>query len=139
MLHADAALLQRALGNLVDNAVRHGDGTITVTAARPDTSPAVILSVHDEGSGISPGFLAHALERFRQDESSRTGGGAGLGLPLVDAIVTAHGGQLRICAAGHHHDGAGPHPEFQPIPCRHPEAGTTVSLLLPAVAEPRAD
>jgi two-component system OmpR family sensor kinase len=131
VLHADAGLLDRALGNLVDNAVRYGDGTITVTAARLDTlpRPAAIVTVHDQGCGISPEFLAHAAERFRQGESSRTGGGAGLGLSLVDAIVTAHRGQLRLCSGGHHHQTA-PHPTLSLIPCRHPDTGTTASLLM---------
>jgi signal transduction histidine kinase len=139
--HADPELLERALGNLVDNAVRYGDGTITLSAARSDTvpGPAAILAVHDEGRGMSPNFLRHAAERFRQDETSRTGGGTGLGLALVAAIVTAHGGQLRICSAGHHHRyQAAAHPELTPTPCRHRETGTTVSLLLPATTERRA-
>jgi signal transduction histidine kinase len=130
VFEADAGLLQRALGNLVDNAARYGAGTITLTAARADIVPAAVLTVHDEGAGMSPGFLGHAAERFRQDESSRTGAGAGLGLSLVDAIVTAHGGQLRICSAGRHHHQPAAHPELARIPCRHPEAGTTITLVL---------
>jgi signal transduction histidine kinase len=128
---ADPGLLERALGNLVDNAVRYGAGTILLTAAPADAATA--LAVHDDGAGMSPGFLAHAAERFRQDESSRTGAGAGLGLSLVDAIVTAHGGQLRICARGHHHLQPSASAELARIVCRHPETGTTVSLLLPSI------
>jgi signal transduction histidine kinase len=128
------ALLDRALGNLVYNAVRYGDETITLTAARiePDGAPGAILMVHDEGTGIASDFLAHADERFRQDESSRAGVGAGVGLSLVDAIVTAHHGQLRICSAGHHHQQATTHPELAHMKCRHPSTGTTLSLLLPS-------
>jgi signal transduction histidine kinase len=135
VVHADAMLLDRALGNLVDNAVHYGAGTITLDAARADATRAVVLTVHDEGAGMSPSFLGHAAERFRQDETSRTGAGAGLGLSLVDAIATAHGGQLRICSAGHHHHQPTAHPELARNPCRHPETGTTVSLLLPAAAD----
>src|SRR3954447_25596604 len=88
-VHADHGLLERALGNLVDNAVRYGEGTITVTATPAEglSTPVMVLTVHDEGRGIPPDFLEDAAERFRQDESSRTGPGAGLGLALVDAIV----------------------------------------------------
>jgi signal transduction histidine kinase len=139
VLHADALLLERALGNVVDNAVRYGAGAITLSAARADLATATALTVHDEGAGMSPAFLAHAAERFRQDESSRTGAGAGLGLALVDAIVTAHAGQLRICSAGHHHHRPATHAELARIPCRHPDAGTTVTLLLPAAAELKGD
>jgi two-component system OmpR family sensor kinase len=128
VLRADPGLLDRALGNLVDNAVRYGGGTITLTAALDGA--ATILTVHDAGAGMPSEFLAHAAERFRQGEASRAGGGAGLGLSLVDAISTAHGGQLRICSAGHHHQ-TRPHPTYSQNPCRHPGAGTTITLLLP--------
>ena len=132
VLHADPALLERALGNLVDNAVRHGDGAITIAADQIDHGAAVI-TVHDEGTAIAPQFLPHAAERFRQGESSRAGAGAGLGLSLVDAIAIAHNGQLRICSAGRHHQQPTTHPELAQIACRHPTAGTTVSLLFPAL------
>jgi signal transduction histidine kinase len=141
-VHSDRGLLERALGNLVDNAVRYGDGTITLAAVRADglLTPVVVLTVHDEGAGMAPGFLEHAAERFRQDESSRTGPGAGLGLALVDAIATAHRGQLRICSAGHHHLRPTPHLDLVRVACRHAAAGTTVSLWLPgAVDEGRSD
>jgi signal transduction histidine kinase len=129
-VHADAQLLDRVLGNLADNAVRYGAGTI-ILAARAIDHHAVVLTVTDQGHGISAGFLAHAAERFRQDETSRTGPGAGLGLALVDAITTAHAGQLRICAAGHHHQRPTTSTHLAAIPCTHPADGTTISLLLP--------
>jgi two-component system OmpR family sensor kinase len=137
-LHADPALLDRALGNLVDNAVRHGASAITLTAAAAGgPGGPVVVGVHDAGPGIPADFLDQAVERFRQHESSRSGAGAGLGLALVDAIVTAHGGQLRVCAAGRHHRGPTAHPALDRVPCGHPAAGTTVSLLLPL--SPRSD
>jgi signal transduction histidine kinase len=130
-VHADARLLDRALGNMVDNAVRYGAGTITLAARTAGADGgAIVLTVHDEGSGIPADFLQHAAERFRQDESSRTGPGAGLGLALVDAIATAHAGQLRICAAAHHHQRQTPSPGLAELRCEHPGPGTTMSLLL---------
>jgi signal transduction histidine kinase len=129
-VHADGPLLERALGNLADNAVRYGEGTITLAAG--STDHAVVITVADEGPGMPADFLEHAAERFRQDETSRAGPGAGLGLALVDAIATAHAGQLRICAAGHHHQRPTTTPELAAILCRHPADGTTLSLLLPA-------
>jgi two-component system OmpR family sensor kinase len=128
-VHADGPLLDRALGNLVDNAVRYGDGAITLAAH--GTDDAVVLAVSDEGPGIPADFLKHAAERFRRDEASRTGSGAGLGLALVDAITTAHAGQLRICATGHHHRRPTTSPDLAAVPCEHPESGTTLTLLWP--------
>ncbi|MCJ0905198.1 cell wall metabolism sensor histidine kinase WalK [Rhodococcus sp. ARC_M6] len=91
--HLDPALLSRALGNLGDNAVRHGNGAIILTAQAlgADTAPGVMLTVHDDGPGIPRDFLPHA-ERFRRSDAARGGDGNGLGLALVDAITLAHRG-----------------------------------------------
>jgi two-component system OmpR family sensor kinase len=141
VVHADEALLGRALGNLVDNAVRYGAGDITLTATRH--AATVVLAVHDQGAGMPPEFLAHAPQRFRQLASSRHGRGAGLGLALVDAIVTAHHGQLRICSGGHHHAQPTAHPALAAVACAHASTGTTISILLHAVQtrahEPRSE
>ncbi len=126
-IHADPILLERALGNLADNAVRHGEGSITLTAERRRN--ATILAVHDNGT-IDPSFLDHAAERFRQDETARSSSGAGLGLSLVDEIAAAHDGQLRICSDGHHHLRPTGDPDLANQVCAHPERGTTVSLFL---------
>ncbi len=133
LVHGDRALLDRALGNLVDNAVRYGDGTIGISGSRLVGLPgaATVLSVHNEGTAITAAFLGHAAERFRRDESSRSGPGAGLGLALVDAILAAHGGQLRICSGGRHHHRPSSNPSLAQVPCTHRDDGTTVSLLLP--------
>ena len=132
-VHGDPALLERALGNLVDNACRYGDGVVTLQAEALDglPRPATRLTVCDRGTGMASDFLRHAAERFRQGAASRTGPGAGLGLALVDAILTAHHGQLRICSTGRHHHRPTADIALGHVPCRHPEAGTTVSLLLP--------
>ncbi|QTJ71451.1 sensor histidine kinase (plasmid) [Rhodococcus sp. ZPP] len=126
-------MLGRALGNLADNAVRHGDGPITLTAAAldADPAPAVVLTVHDDGPGMPPAFLPHAAERFHRSDAARTRGGNGLGLALVDAITHAHHGQLRICANGAHHHQPAADPRWARHRCTHPTTGTTISLLLP--------
>jgi len=138
-VHADAALLARALGNLVDNAVRHGAGAITL-GATPLTDSAgggCLIYVHDQGPGIDPAFLPHAHERFRRDTTSRAGRGPGLGLAVVEAIAAAHHGQLRVCSGAAHHHVAGD-PLAAQVACQHPGSGTTVSLVLPDVAAPIA-
>jgi heavy metal sensor kinase len=86
----DGLRLEQALGNLVDNALRYGSGTIRLDARVDDGR--VALSVSDEGTGFPPAFLPHAFERFSRAEASRAGGGTGLGLAIVDAVARAHGG-----------------------------------------------
>jgi signal transduction histidine kinase len=130
-VYGDRRLLERALGNVADNAVRHGTGTITFSAEAIDGAAA--LFVHDDGL-MPHAFLAHAAERFRRHDGSRSGKGAGLGLSLVDAIAVAHGGQLRVCSGAAHHRQRAADPQLDELPCRHPEAGTTITLLLPRPA-----
>jgi signal transduction histidine kinase len=136
-VRGDAELLGRALGNVVDNAVTHGQGDIALSVRRAADRRVALVTVHDEGE-MSAAFLPHAAERFRQDETSRTGSGVGLGLSLVDAIAIAHAGQLRICSAGRHHLQPAPDRALAAIPCTHPAEGTTISLLVAAVPA-RAD
>ena len=93
LLNADRVRLQQALGNLVDNALRHGSGAVHLSGV--DQPESVELHVTDEGDGFSEDFLPHAFERFGRADESRTGGGAGLGLALVAAIAEAHGGSAR--------------------------------------------
>ena len=91
-LQGDPLRLEQALGNLVDNALRYGEGAVRVSA-RP-ASAMVELHVTDEGPGIPPEFMARAFERFSRHDQARTRGGAGLGLAIVRAIAEAHGGSV---------------------------------------------
>jgi two-component system, OmpR family, sensor kinase len=86
----DRLRVEQALGNLVDNALRHGSGAVTLTAV--DRNGRVELHVVDEGEGFPPDFLPHAFERFRRADEARTSGGAGLGMALAAAIAEAHRG-----------------------------------------------
>jgi two-component system, OmpR family, sensor kinase len=86
----DRLRLEQALGNLVENALRHGEGTIRLDAVAEDG--VVELRVSDDGEGFPPEFLPHAFERFSRADVARATGGAGLGLAIVDAVARAHGG-----------------------------------------------
>jgi two-component system, OmpR family, sensor kinase len=86
---ADRLRLEQALGNLVDNALRHGSGPVRLEAERRDGE--VTLRVSDEGDGFPPSFLPHAFERFGRADEARSRGATGLGLAIVDAVARAHG------------------------------------------------
>ena len=90
----DADRTRQAVDNLVDNALRFAPGgSVIVLAARADGTD-LDIEVRDDGPGFPASFLPHAFERFRRPDSgrSRDDGGAGLGLAIVRAIMTAHGG-----------------------------------------------
>ena len=89
-LDGDRLRLEQALGNLVDNAVRHGGGGASLRAGRRNGS--VELHVLDRGKGFPPAFVGHAFERFSRADEGRGGEGAGLGLAIVETIARAHGG-----------------------------------------------
>ncbi len=91
VLDADPVRLEQALGNLVDNALAHGDGRI-VLSARPRDDDLVELHVADSGPGFPRGFIAHAFDRFSRPDHARGGGGSGLGLSIVELIARAHDG-----------------------------------------------
>jgi two-component system OmpR family sensor kinase len=113
VLDADRRALERAVGNLVDNALTHGSGPVELSAA--DGAGAVRIAVRDHGPGFPPGFADRAFERFARPDAGRSGGGAGLGLAIVDAIVRAHGGSVVTSAA---------------------DPGARVEIVLPASSSP---
>jgi two-component system, OmpR family, sensor kinase len=86
----DRLRLEQALGNLVDNALRHGAGTVQLAACTRDHS--VEVHVSDEGPGFSADLLPRAFQRFSRADDARGGSGAGLGLAIVDTIARAHHG-----------------------------------------------
>jgi signal transduction histidine kinase len=96
-LTADRVRLEQALSNLVDNALRHGAGTVTLAARSGDG--LVSLLVRDEGAAFPAEFLPHAFERFSRGDLSHGGAGAGLGLTIVRAIATAQGGTATASGA----------------------------------------
>ncbi len=93
-LEADAARLEQALGNLVDNALNYGLGSVRISAAEHDGW--IELHVIDDGAGFPPAFLPRAFDRFARADDARSGGGTGLGLTIVDAVARAHGGFAQV-------------------------------------------
>jgi signal transduction histidine kinase len=106
VLEADAGLealvdplrIRQVVGNLIDNGLRYGAGTVRVCAEREGA--VLSISVCDEGPGFPAGFEAQAFERFTRADHSRARGSAGLGLAIVRAIAHAHGGEARIEPTG---------------------------------------
>ncbi len=113
----DAQRLEQIVGNLLSNAVKFtpDGGRIVVAASR--SGGWVEVSVTDDGIGISPEFLPHVFDRFRQEDAGtkRRYGGLGLGLAIVRHLVELHRGSVSA-----HSDGAG--------------RGATFTIRLPAVA-----
>jgi two-component system, OmpR family, sensor kinase len=87
---ADRLRLEQALANLVENAFRHGGGSVRLLAL--ERAERVELHVEDEGPGFPPEFLPRAFVRFGRAEGARSGSGAGLGLAIAEVISAAHGG-----------------------------------------------
>jgi two-component system heavy metal sensor histidine kinase CusS len=120
----DKQLLQRALSNLVSNALAHCSpkDRVSLRAFRQDSR--VRIEIRDTGAGIPADALPRVFDRFyRADPArSRNAGGAGLGLAIVQQIVFLHSGTVEIAS--------------------QPERGTIVSVILPgspgAYTEPRA-
>lgn len=109
-VRADRQLLQRAVSNLVSNALSHtpSGGTVTLFA-----EAGVRVGVRDTGHGIPPDHLAHVFDRFYRADVARSSshGRVGLGLAIVKAIAELHGGTATVASTG--------------------GKGTTVTLTLP--------
>lgn len=109
LAEGDATGLERAITNLLDNAAKWSPpgGTITVRLA------SGVLTVDDQGPGISEADLPHVFERFWRSDESRSMPGSGLGLAIVRQVVDQHGGRVMVSAA--------------------PGGGTRMSLAIPGV------
>lgn len=94
----NAALLEQAVGNLVDNAIKYGTEGTSVTVAGAATEAGIEILVRDQGVGIEKKHLSRIFERFyRVDQArSRALGGTGLGLAIVKHIVLAHRGTVVV-------------------------------------------
>ncbi len=90
-LWADPDKIDQIVGNLVENALRHGAGTVTTTVAPFGGGLEVV--VEDEGEGIPPETAARVFTRFWRGNRGR---GTGLGLYIVKGLVEAHGGSVEV-------------------------------------------
>lgn len=89
-VYADPIRLDQAITNLVENALRHGAGIVTLEAAKAQAG--VVISVEDHGPGFPPEFLPRVFDRFSRASESRQEAGSGLGLAIVSSIAESHGG-----------------------------------------------
>jgi two-component system heavy metal sensor histidine kinase CusS len=96
----DRPLFQRAVGNLVANALAHtpAGGTITLTVA--DDATSIRVEVSDTGCGIPAVHLARLFDRFYRADYARSAknGNVGLGLAIVRSIIELHGGRVEIAS-----------------------------------------
>jgi len=116
VVRINAALLEQAIINLVDNAIKYSEPGCPVSIDAEELSSEVVIRVADKGCGIEAEHLSRIFERFyRVDKArSRKLGGTGLGLSIVKHIVQAHNGTVTVESA--------------------PGAGTTFSIHLPKSA-----
>ncbi len=89
----DRLRVEQALGNLVDNALRHGWATVVLAAVHSEGT--VEIHVRDEGH-FPDDLRPHAFERFARADGARSSSGSGLGLAIVEVIARSHGGSAHI-------------------------------------------
>jgi signal transduction histidine kinase/ActR/RegA family two-component response regulator len=120
VVSGDAGRLEQAVVNLLTNAIKFTPDNGRVDIAIKRAGPNLELKVADDGEGISPAFLPHVFDRFRQADSatSRRHGGLGLGLAIVRQIVELHEGTVRADSSG-------------------PGKGSTFTVCLPILTSPR--
>ena len=106
----DGVRIRQVLNNLLSNALRHtpAGGSIETSVGTTDHA-AILVQVHDNGSGMTQEEVERAFDRFQKGPDSR---GSGLGLTIARNLVLAHGGEIRAVS--------------------HPGSGTTISFTLPS-------
>lgn len=98
-VRGDATQLHQVLANLLSNARKHTDpGTTVVTGVMLSADGSAVVTVTDNGPGIPKDFQGRIFSRFARADAARSGseGTSGLGLSIVEAIVSAHGGSVEV-------------------------------------------
>lgn len=98
MAELDRKLVQRAVGNLISNALAHTPPWGSIRLGAKAENGSVRIEVSDTGTGIPADDLPRVFDRFFRVDNSRTqaSGGTGLGLAIVQSIMTLHGGKVEI-------------------------------------------
>ena len=100
LIDGDEDLLQRMIGNLLENAIRHTPAGREVHIRCLGEGNLARIEVRDQGDGVPPEHREQIFERFFRIDPARTGGGAGLGLPIARWIAEVHGGALWLERSG---------------------------------------
>jgi signal transduction histidine kinase len=106
-LSGDPDKITQIIDNLVSNAIRHGEGTVSVRVCR--VGQHALIAIHNTGTPIAPHLMERLFEPFARAGGAE--GGVGLGLYIVDELVRAHGGRVEVSSTA--------------------EAGTTFTVQLP--------
>ena len=104
VIQGDQLMLQRALSNLISNAIRYGKAATQITVSLTQQDHALLISIENEAEQLLPEQVARLFDRFYRTDSSRqrSDEGAGLGLAITQSIVTAHAGKISAhTRAGH--------------------------------------
>jgi signal transduction histidine kinase len=118
-VRGSAGLLRRVLENLTDNAIKYTGGRGAVSISLVEERDQAVMTVADDGIGMTPEELAHAFDRFWRSDSSRERPGSGLGLSIAKTAVEAHGGTIEATS--------------------EPDAGTTFTVRLPLASKPPSE
>jgi two-component system, OmpR family, sensor kinase len=105
------SLLRRLLENLADNAVKYTAERGTISLSLVDEGDDAVITVADDGVGMTPDEVAHAFDRFWRSDRSRERPGSGLGLAIAKTVAEAHGGTIQVAS--------------------EPDAGTTFTVRIP--------
>ena len=110
-LAIDVRKIQRALANLIDNALKYTPRGGKVTLTLTEDANSITIAIRDTGTGIDEKDIPHLFQRFYRGDQSRSQPGNGLGLSLAQAFVKSHGGNITVVST--------------------PGSGSTFSLRLP--------